>query len=104
MDDGKKKIIIYFFYLIVLMLIVSSAILIWPVYRKYQKRKMIVSELREQAALKTAECVKLNKEVYGLEHKPAIVEKVAREKFGLCQEGESVMRYKEQPKPDNAGK
>ena len=101
MDDGKKKIIIYFFYLIVLMLIVSSAILIWPVYRKYQKRKSNVAELRELAALKTAESVKLNREVYGLEHKPAIVEKVAREKFGLCQEGESVMRYKEQPKPES---
>ena len=70
MDDGKKKIIIYFFYLIVLMLIVSSAILIWPVYRKYQKRKSNVAELRELAALKTAESVKLNREVYGLEHKP----------------------------------
>jgi len=97
MDDGKKKIIIYFFYLIVLMLVVSSAILIWPVYRKYQKRKIHIYELREQAAMKTAECVKLNKEVYGLEHKPAAVEKVAREKFGLCQEGETVMRYKNQP-------
>jgi cell division protein FtsB len=101
MEDGKKKIIIYFFYLIVVMLVVSSAILIWPVYRKYQKRKIHVAELREQAALKTAECVKLNKEVYGLEHKPAAVEKVAREKFGLCQDGEAVMRYKDQPKQDD---
>lgn len=100
MDDGKKKIIVYFFYLIVLMLIVSSVILLWPVYRKYQKRKIIVAELREQAAMKTAECVKLNKEVYGLEHKPAVVEKVAREKFGLCRDGEAVMRYKEQPRQD----
>ncbi|MFA7230258.1 MAG: septum formation initiator family protein [Victivallaceae bacterium] len=94
MDDKKKKIVIYFFYLIVVLLIISSAILILPVYQKYQKDRNSLFALKEQAAIKTAECIRLNREVYKLEHSPDAVEKVAREKFGLCREGETVMRYK----------
>lgn len=95
MNDGKKKVIYGLFYLLLALLIVSSAVLVYPVYRQYQKRKMNVAVLQEQAALRTAECVRLNKEVYALETSPVAVEKVAREKFGLCGEGETVMRYKE---------
>jgi cell division protein FtsB len=95
MDDKQKKIVLYFFYLVVALLIISSAVLILPVYRKYQKRQTILSKLKEQATLKTAECIKLNQEVYKLQHSGEAVEKVAREKFGLCREGETIMRYKE---------
>jgi cell division protein FtsL len=93
MNDGKKKIIYGFFYFLLAILIFSSAVLVYPVYRQFQKRKMNIALLQEQAAMKTAECVRLNKEVYALENSPVAVEKVAREKFGLCAEGESVMRY-----------
>jgi cell division protein FtsB len=94
MDDKKKKIILYFFCLIVALLVLSSAVLILPVYRKYQKRYEYLSELKEESALKTAESVRLNELVHSLKSSPDAVEKVAREKFGLCNPGETVMRYK----------
>ncbi|MCP3966904.1 MAG: hypothetical protein GY750_05330 [Lentisphaerae bacterium] len=95
MDDKKKKIVLYFFYLVVVLIVVSSAVLILPVYRKYQKRRTVLNQLKELAELKTIECIKLNKEVYGLENSSEEVEKVAREKFGLCRKGETVMQYEE---------
>jgi len=94
MDDKKKKIILYFFYLLVVLLVLSSAVLILPVYRKYQKRYEYLAKLKEEAAIKTAESIELNMDVYSLKHSPGAVEKVAREKFGLCKPGETVIHYK----------
>jgi len=94
MDDKKKKIVLYFFYLLVVLLVLSSAVLILPVYRKYQKRYEYLAKLKEEASIKTAESIKLNSDVHCLKHSSGAVEKVAREKFGLCNPGETVMRYK----------
>lgn len=94
MDDKKKKIVLYFFYLLVVLLVLSSAVLILPVYQKYQKRYEYLAKLKEEAAIKTAESIELNSDVHSLKHSSAAVEKVAREKFGLCNPGETVMRCK----------
>ena len=98
MDDKKRKIVLYFFYLLVILLVLSSIVLILPVYRKYQKRYEDLAKLKEQAALKTAESIELNKVVHSLKHSSEAVEKIAREKFGLCAPGETVMRYKTKKK------
>ena len=42
---------------------------------------------------KKAERNKLNKLVYDLNHDPATIEKVAREKFGLCKPNEKIYKY-----------
>ncbi len=94
MDDKKKKIVLYFFCLLVALLVLSSAVLILPVYRKYQKRYEYLAKLKEEAAIKTAESIELNRVVYSLKYSSEAVEKVAREKFGLCNPGETIMRYK----------
>ena len=90
----KKEIVLYFFYLLVVLLVISSAVLILPVYRKYQKRYEYLAKLKEEAAVKTAESIELNRNVHSLKHSSKAVEKVAREKFGLCKPGEDLMRYK----------
>lgn len=94
MDDKKRKIVLYFFYLLVVLLVLSSAVLILPVYRKYQKRYEYLAKLKEEAAIKTAESIELNREVHSLKYSSGAVEKVAREKFGLCKPGETVIHYK----------
>ena len=66
MDDKKKKIVLYFFYLLVVLLVLSSAVLILPVYQKYQKRYEYLAKLKEEAAIKTAESIELNREVHSL--------------------------------------
>ena len=94
MDDKKKKIILSFFYVFVGLLVLSSAVLILPVYRKYQKRHEYLAKLKEEAAIKTAESIELNRTVHSLKNSSEAVEKVAREKFGLSAPGEKIMRYK----------
>lgn len=93
MKTGNKNTLIYFIYLVVFLLIMSAAILLWPVYRKYRKKEMEVDRLRETVARETAETLNLKLEVHGLITSPRSVEKVAREKFGLCKEGETVLKY-----------
>lgn len=102
MDDKKKKVVLYFFCLLVALLVLSSAVLILPVYRKYQKRHEYLAKLKEEAAIKTAESIELNRVVHSLKYSSEAVEKVAREKFGLCNPGETVMRYKAKKKPEDA--
>ena len=104
MDDKKKKIVLYFFYLLVVLLVLSSAVLILPVYRKYQKRYEYLAKLKEEAALKTAESIELNRVVHSLKYSSGTVEKIAREKFGLCNPGETVMRYKAEKKTEESKK
>ena len=94
MDDKKRKIVSYFFYLLVALLVLSSAVLILPVYRKYQKRHEYLAKLKEEAAIKTAESIELNRTVHSLKNSSEAVEKVAREKFGLAAPDEKIMRYK----------
>ena len=94
MDVKKRKVVSYFFYLLVALLVLSSAVLILPVYRKYQKRYEYLVKLKEEAAIKTAESIELNRTVHSLKNSSQAVEKVAREKFGLAAPGEKIMRYK----------
>ena len=94
MESGKKrKIIAIFLYLIIAIILVFSLILIWPVHRKYKKMKGYVDSLQEDYSQKNDECARLNKDVHDLSHNPTAVEKVAREKFELCREGEVILKY-----------
>ena len=75
------------------MILVFSLIFVWPAYKKYSKLRDFVAELNEELNAKSAECIALNREVHDLEHRPSAAEKVAREKFNLCREGELVLKY-----------
>ena len=94
MEKGRKNnIISLYFYLIAVIVIVFALLLIWPVHLKYRKMKANVDSLSEALEKKTEECLKLNREVQELESSPRAVEKVAREKFNMCKEGEVILKY-----------
>ena len=98
MEERKKSIFAFFFYFIIFLIIISAAIMVLPVYRQFKVREEKVAQLREQTALKTAECMRLHQEVSALKHDPRAIEKVAREKFGLCRKGELIMEYNPAPR------
>ena len=98
MEERKKSIFSFFFYFVIFLLIISAAIMVLPVYRQFKVREEKVSQLREQTALKTAESMHLLQEVDDLQHSPRAIEKVAREKFGLCRKGELIMEYNPNPR------
>ncbi len=87
----------YLFYLVIALALLAGAALLLPVYRNLQKRRGELDELKHRLADRQAENAALNKEVGALQASPEAVEKVAREKFGLCREGETVYKYP-QPK------
>jgi cell division protein FtsL len=95
MEKKSSKIFPVLFLLLIVAVLACSMILVWPVYRKNLKLQKEVSDLEKKLNEKSAECIELKKFVHDLEHNPRAVEKVAREKFNLCKEGEVVIKYKQ---------
>lgn len=96
MAEAKKKTNSsksYLLYLIIMLALLAGAALLLPVYRNYQKKQAELSALEKTLAEKQAESAELNRQVGALQTSPEAVEKVAREKFGLAREGETIYRY-----------
>ena len=75
-------------------LVVISFVLIFPAYTNLQKMKDKKDELQKKLEEKQAECLELRQLFSDLESNPKAVEKVAREKFGLCKRDEVIYIYK----------
>jgi len=82
-------------YILLFVIFVFSVTLFWPAYKRYSDIKNDLAALNHELRLKINESVMLNREVHDLEHKPAAAEKVAREKYNLCKEGEIILKYDE---------
>ncbi len=91
--NGSKS---YLLYLIIMLALLAGAALLLPVYRNYQKKQAELHALEKTLSEKQAESAELNREVGELQTSPEAVEKVAREKFGLARDGETIYRY---PRP-----
>ncbi len=92
MKLGKYKAFVIVIAMVIAM-ISAFKFLVYPHHSKYLKMKAQARELDQQLIAINSECVTLNKLVYDLGHDPSAIEKVAREKFGLCKEGERFYRY-----------
>lgn len=75
-------------------LLMASAAMIYPARVQYERQKEFYRITRAEADRKRAERDALQKSVAALQRDPAAIEKVARETFRLCKEGEIVMFYK----------
>ena len=86
----KKKIAIA---VAAIAVVIAALVLLLPVFRKYQKRQEELVKVNAQLHTRKVERAELNREVTALQNSPAEIEKVAREKFKLVKEGETLMRY-----------
>lgn len=68
-------------------------LLVSPHKMKREAMRKQVQQVERLLQEKKAERNKLNKLVYDLNHDPATIEKVAREKFGLCKPNEKIYKY-----------
>lgn len=75
-------------------LIMICVAMVYPARRQYNRQLAFHARIQAEVALKRAERDALQKEVAALESSPAAIEKIAREKFRLCKDGEVVMYYK----------
>lgn len=73
----------------------GAVMVLYPVYLKKEKLRESNHNLHVQLKAKEYERADLNRKVYGLAADPHMVEKVAREKFRLCREGEVILFYDE---------
>ena len=58
-------------------------------------RSTEVAELNSRLDRKKQECLALQQEIHNLEHRASATERVARERFHLCREGEQIFLYTE---------
>ncbi|MFZ2653858.1 MAG: septum formation initiator family protein [Victivallales bacterium] len=75
-------------------ILIISFVLIIPAYTNLQKKKSDNEDLKKKLDEKQAECLELRQLFSDLDTNPKAVEKVAREKFGLCRRDEVIYIYK----------
>ena len=82
-------------YVLLVLVLIISGILVVPAYRKYKSTQQEVFSLRADLDRKKAEYLTLQQEVHDLQHNASAVEKVAREQYHLCRDGEVIYIYSE---------
>ncbi len=78
----------------VALLMVSVAV-IYPARLRFERQKEFYNRTKAELESKRAERAALQKDVTALENSPAAIEKVAREKFRFCKDGEIIIYYKD---------
>jgi len=89
-----RALTILFYVVIIAVAIVSLAFLL-PAYHQRNQMKTRVAELEMELAERDREAAAMRQFLHDLQNNPRAVEKVAREKFGLCQEGELIFQFQD---------
>ena len=89
------KVLTAVIYVLLVVVLVVSGILVLPAYRKYKQTKQEVVSLQADLYRVRTEYLTLQQEVHDLQHNASAVEKVAREKYHLCRDGEVIYIYSE---------
>ena len=80
---------------LLLVILVFSVSQVLPSYRAYKQAQKELYDLNCKYERTLNEYHSLVQEIHDLEHTPFAVEKVAREKFRMCREGEQIFIYTE---------
>ena len=67
--------------------------MIVPVYFDYRHTKLAISEIERSLAEQRQEALTLRREITALKEDSKAIERVAREKFGWCREGEKIYHF-----------
>ena len=89
------KLLTGFIYLLLVLVLIISGILVLPAYRKYRSTEQDVEMLQADLDRVKSEYLTLQQEVHDLQHNASAVEKVAREQYHLCRDGEVIYIYSE---------
>ena len=84
-----------FIYLLLLLVLVISGIMVVPAYQKYRQTEKDVEMLQAELDRVKGEYLTIQQEVHDLQHNASAVEKVAREQYHLCRDGEVIYIYSE---------
>lgn len=90
-----KKLEIVIITLFVLAIISGSIIQIIPVYLQKRQAERTIQEKQQILEKVKDEYRSMQQQIHDLEHSPAAIERVARDKFNYCRPGETIYVYSE---------
>ncbi len=64
-----------------------------PAYTHYRESRMTVNKLEQSLGEQRMEIQRLRKEITDLKHDYRAIERVAREKWGLCRDNETIYHF-----------
>ena len=79
-----------------LLIAVSGTFVIVPKYVKYNKAQQDLDKIEREVIALELDVQKHREELHDLTVNPSAVERVAREKFGLCRKGERAIIFKDE--------
>jgi cell division protein FtsB len=91
--------LIILFYVVTVGVAIVSLVFLLPAYHQRNEMKARVAELELELAERDRESAEMRQFLHDLQHNPRAVEKVAREKFGLCREGEVIFQFQDDDLP-----
>ena len=94
----KTPFFTYLGYALLLLMLAVSTVLLLPAYREYKAQQKELAKLQKELAKNREERDAKLKIYNDLERNPKAVEKVAREKYRLVKEGETVLIFKDEEK------
>ena len=90
---GKHEAKFFVWFAALLLLIALAVLLLLPVWREYRGRTRELARQEQEARVLREELKEKLAETAALENSPDAVEKVAREKYRLVRDNETIMTY-----------
>ncbi len=94
---AEKRFFKFLVYGTALVLFLAALAMLYPLYRNLQNHRAELAEIRQEEDRKRDDVAEMRKFNAELNNSPRAAEKVAREKFGLCRDGESVLTFTPPP-------
>lgn len=92
---AKKSPHSYLLYFLLCLIFLLALWLLWPTYRQYREKQHLLIREQEELARLQQQRNERNRLANELENSPEAIERVAREKFHMVKEGETVMVFPE---------
>lgn len=83
----------YIFSILLLLILCGGAYFLIPKYMDYRQAERRENELRQSLGQLKIRSAKLRNYIYSLQNNPDAVERIAREKFGWCEEDEQIYHF-----------
>ena len=96
--NGKSSFFTYLGYALLLLMLAVSTILLWPAYRESKAHQKELAKLKAELSKAQKQRDERLKTYNDLERDPQAVEKVAREKYRMVKEGETVLIFQQEEK------
>jgi len=90
-----KRFLQMLFFALLAVIAVTAVVLIIPAFHKYNTIQKRRQEAKVELKKQTNECLVLQQKLNNIEKNTTEVEKIAREKFNYCKEGETVYKFKD---------